>query len=288
MSPASSRRPYRTDLTDAQWAEIAPSLTAWRAQRTGRGLGINPPRVDLREVFNALIYLDRTGCQWDLLPHDLPAWQTVYHYFAYWRDEGVFSQLNIDLIRLVRRDEDRAEGPSLAILDSQSVKTSTSVPLSDQGTDGNKKLTGRKRHIAVDILGLLLAVLVTGANVSDTYGGRKLLDTVHALFPTVEAALVDGGYQDSLPAYGANQGIAVTKVTRNTEVRGFTVIPKRWIVERTIGWLMFHRRLVRDFENRPDSSSSMIRIAMIDNMLRRITHQNTITWHEPDNLALVA
>lgn len=144
----------------------------------------------------------------------------MYHYFAHWRDEGVFDQLNTDIVRLVGRDEDRADSPTLAILDSQSLKTSTSVPPSDQGTDGNKELTGRKRHIAVDILGLLLAGLATGANVSDTCGGRKLLDSVHALFPTVEGALVDGGCQDSLQAYGANQGIVVTKVTRTLRSEG--------------------------------------------------------------------
>jgi transposase len=286
MTDTTPRRPYRTDLTDAQWALIAPALTGWREQRTTRGLGIHPPTAELREVFNALIYLDRTGCQWDLLPHDFPPWQTVYGYFADWRDEGIFTQLNIDLVGLTRTDAGRADGPTLAILDSQSIKTSTSVPLSDQGADANKKLTGRKRHIAVDILGLLLALLVTGANVSDTYGGRKLLDNVHAAYPTVRTALVDGGYQDSLPAYGAKLGITVIKVMRNPEAKGFEVIPKRWIVERTFGWHMFHRRLVRDFENRPDSSSSMIRIAMIDNMLHRITHQNTPSWHYLPELAL--
>lgn len=212
----------------------------------------------------------------------------MYGYFAAWRDEGVFAQLNIELVCLTRTDAGRTDGPTLAILDSQSIKTSTNVPLSDQGTDGNKKLTGRKRHIAVDIMGLLLAVLVTGANVSDTYGGRRLLDIVHATYPTVRTALTDGGYQDSLPAYGAKLGITVIKVTRNSETKGFQVIPKRWIVERTFGWHMFHRRLVRDFENRPDSSSAMIRTAMIDNILRRITHQKIPNWHYPDNLELAA
>lgn len=157
--------------------------------------------------------------------------------------------------------------------------TSTASPRLRPGTrlpswrpcHNGKKLVCRKRHIAVDILGLLLAVLVTDANATDAYGGRKLLDAVHTNYPTVRTALVDGGYRESLIAHDAKLGITVIKVMRNPQAKGFEVIPKRWIVERTFGWHMFHRRLIRDFENRPDSSSSMSRIAMINNMLRRIT-----------------
>ena len=128
MTDTAPRRAYRTDLTDDQRAVIEPVLTAWRKARTARGLGINPPRVNLREIFNALIYLDRAGCQWNLLPHDFPPYQTVYGYFAAWRDEGVFTDLNINLVRLARREAGREDDPTLTILDSQSIKTSTSVP----------------------------------------------------------------------------------------------------------------------------------------------------------------
>lgn len=214
----------------------------------------------------------------------------MYGYFADWRDEGVFSQLNINLVRLTRTDVGREDGPTLAVLDSQSVKTSTSVPTSDQGVDPNKAIVGRKRHIAVDILGLLLALLVTGANVSDTYGGRKLLDAVHAAYPTVRTALVDGGYQDSLVKYGATLGITVIKVKRNPEVKGFVVIPKRWIVERTLCNRLAHvpppagprfreppRQLLGHDPHRDDRQHAP-----------PPHHQNTPNWCDPINLELAA
>lgn len=164
-----TRRPYPSDLSDARWELIEPVLSAWRFERRGRALDFGrPPRHDLREIMNAILYVDRTGCQWAYLPHDFPPHQSVYGYFARWADEGVFAQLNGLLRQLLREKEGRNAEPSACVIDAQSVKTSTSVPAASQGIDAGKKIAGRKRSIVTDTLGLLLAVLVTAASVQDS------------------------------------------------------------------------------------------------------------------------
>ncbi|SBT96024.1 Transposase DDE domain-containing protein [Streptomyces sp. DI166] len=155
---------------------IQPVLAAWRFERRGRALDFGrPPVHDLREIMDAILYVDRTGVQWRL-PHDFPPWETVYGYFAKWQKDGVFAQLNGLLRELVRQQEGRNATPSACVLDAQSVKTSTSVPASSQGTDAGKKIVGRKRSIVTDTIGLLLAVLVTAASVQDSVAGTQLLD----------------------------------------------------------------------------------------------------------------
>lgn len=166
------RRAYPSDLSDARWELIEPVLTAWRFERRGRALDFGrPPEHDLREIMNAILYVDRTGVQWRYLPHDLPNWNTVYGYFAKWQADGIFAQLNGLLRELVRQQEGRNAKPSACVIDAQSVKTSTSVPAATQGTDNAKKIVGRKRSIVTDTLGLLLAVLVTAADVQDSVAG---------------------------------------------------------------------------------------------------------------------
>lgn len=273
---SAARRPYRTDLSDARWVLIEPILTEWRTARPG--LGIAKIQHDLREIVNAILYVNRTGIAWEYLPHDFPPYKTVYGYFAQWERDGTTEQIH-DLLRgRVRRAAGRAEEPTAAILDSQTVKTSGNVPESSQGIDAGKKIKGRKRHIVTDVLGLLLVVLITAASVQDTTAGRDLIDELAALRPDVTVAWVDSGYQRSVIERGAAYGIDVQVMSKDPAQRGFKPQRKRWSVERTFGWLMLHRRLARDYETLPTRSRTMIHWAMIDNMSRRLTEESTPSW----------
>ena len=278
----SERSAYPSDLSDARWELIEPVLAAWRYERHGRALSFGrPPRHDLREIMNAILYVDRTGVQWRYLPHDFPNWNTVYGYFAKWQADGIFAQLNSLLRELVRQREGRNAEPSACVIDAQSVKTATSIPSTSQGTDAGKKIVGRKRSIVTDTLGLLLAVLVTAASVQDSVAGTQLLDQVAATHASIRKAWVDGGYRKHLVEHAATLGIDMEIVQRTPGTRGFTPIPKRWAVERTYGWLMLHRRLARDYETLPTRSEAMIHLAMTDLTARRLTGEATISWRDP-------
>lgn len=179
-------------------------LSAWRFEGRGRAPDFGrPPRHDLREIMNAILYVDRTGCQWAYLPHDFPPRRSVYGYFARWAEEGIFAQFNGLLRQLLREKEGRDAEPSACVIDAQSVKTSTSVPAASQGIDAGKKIAGRKRSIVTDTLGLLLAVLVTAASVQDSVAGTRLIDQVAAEHPTVRKVWVDGGYRQHLVEHAA-------------------------------------------------------------------------------------
>ncbi|GGZ01863.1 DDE transposase [Streptomyces poonensis] len=229
---------------------------------------------------NAILYVDRTGIPWRYLPHDFPPHQTVYGYFAHRQQDGVLTRLTGLLRRLVREAEGRSGEPSACVLDSQTIKTSANVPRTGQGTDAGKRIIGRKRHLGCDTLGLLLTVLVTAAGVSDTAAGVTLLSRIAAAHPHVRKAWVDAGYRTTAIDHGARLGIAVEPASRPPGSRGFTVIPRRWTIERSIGWLMHHRRLARDYETHPHRSEAMIQLAMIDLMARRLTGENTPNWHD--------
>ena len=186
------QRPYPSDLSDARWELLEPTLTAWRVERRGKGLDIGrPPEHDLRRIMDAILYVDRTGIPWRYLPRDFAPWETVYGYFAAWQKDGVFDQLNGLLRRLVRKAGGRDAEPSACILGAQSIKTSANVPAAGQGIDAGKKIAGRKRHIGVDTVGLLLAVLVTAASVSDNVGGIRLLSNIAEGHPRVTKAWAD-------------------------------------------------------------------------------------------------
>ncbi|WP_405598196.1 MULTISPECIES: IS5 family transposase [unclassified Streptomyces] len=273
------RRRYPSDLSDARWELVEPVLTAWRAERRGRGLDIGrPPDHDLRSLLDAVLYVNRTGIPWRYLPHDYPHWNTVYAYFARWQEEGVFDQLNSLLRRQVRRQESREEEPTACVIDSQSIKTSTNVPARRQGIDAGKKIVGRKRSIVIDTVGLLLDVLVTAASVQDSIAGQTLIEKVAVEHPSVRKTWVDGGYRQHLVEHAATLGIDMHIVRRDPATRGFTVLPRRWTVERTLGWLMNHRRLARDYEAHPHRSEAMIHLAMINLMTRRLIAESTPTW----------
>ncbi|MCK9903582.1 transposase [Parafrankia colletiae] len=272
------RKPYPSDLSDARWELIAPTLHAWRQARLDRRPTGQPAQAELREVFNAILYVNRTGIAWKYLPHDFPPHGTVYFYFAAWRDEGIFARLNYDLTGLARVKAGRTLEPTACILDTQSVKTSTNVPLTSQGTDAGKKIVGRKRGIVTDTLGLLLAVTVTAAHLSDNAIGIRLLDQTKNTYQAISKTWVDTGFKNTAIEHGATLGIDVEVVPRKTGIRGFHVVKRRWVVERSLGWIMLRRRLARDYETLPANSEAMIHIAMIDNLARRITGEATLTW----------
>lgn len=230
------RRPYPSDLSDARWQLIEPVLAAWRFERRGRALDFGrPPEHDLRDIMDAILYVDRAGVQWRYLPHDFPHWNTIYGYFARWQQEGLFAQLIGLLRQLLRQKEGREAEPSACVIDAQSVKTSTSVLASSQDIDAGKKIVGRKRSRATDTMGLLLTVLVTAASVQDSIAGGQLLDQVAAEHPRIRKVWADGGYRQHLVEHAADLGIDMEITQRKPGSRGFTPIPKRWVVERTYG-----------------------------------------------------
>ena len=237
------RAAYPSDLSDARWGLIEGRLIAWRQARTEAGVRGRVAEHDLREIFNAILYVNRTGIAWRYMPHDLPPWQTVYWYFTTWTTDGIFTDLNYNLNGLVRTKTGRKAEPSASIMDSQSVKTSTNVPTATQGIDAGKRIVGRKRGIITDTLGLLLAVVVTAASASDNTIGLNPLDQATDTYPTLTNAWVDTGFRKKVVEHGAELGVDVEVVTKDPEAKGFSVIKRRWVVERTLGWLMHHRRL---------------------------------------------
>lgn len=271
---------YPSDISDARWALIEPVLSAWQAERLARSAAPVRPKYPLREIWNALLYLNRTGVQWQYLPHDFPHYQTVNAYYNSWRDEGIFEQLNADMTQLARVKEGRKPEPTAGIVDTQSVKTSGNVPAAEQGIDAGKKIVGRKRGIVTDTLGLLLAVIVMAASVTENAAGMQLLSQAKAAHPQIAHVWADSGFKNQAVEHAAAEGITLEIVQRKSDKPGFHVVKRRWVVERTIGWLMMHRRLARDYEKRDESSQAMINLAMIDNVTKRITGENTPTWRD--------
>ena len=263
MQNASST--YPTDLHDAEWQILQPLLPA-PAQR-GR-----PRERDLREILNGIFYFLRAGCAWRLLPTEFGPWSTVHDYYRRWRRQGVWAQINHTLRRQVRQAAGQAPEPSAAILDSQSIKTGDQACAS--GYDAGKKIEGRKRHVVVDTLGLLLLVMVGPANVQDRDGARPLLQAVLQWCGSLRKIWADGGYAGALVEWFGTLTIpsgCVLEIVRRLEGQtGFYILPKRWIVERTLGWLVKSRRLARDYETLPASSEAIIYLVMIRLMLKRL------------------
>lgn len=267
------RQPYPTDISEVQWLILEPLLLAV-LNLSGRG---RPRQVELREIINAIFYVLRTGCAWRMLPHDFPAWQTVYGYFRRWRESGVWEKLNDALRESVRAQAGRETQPSAAIMDSQSVKSSSVA--GERGFDAAKLVTGRKRHLLVDVLGLLLAVYVHPANVAERAGAKLLLQRAKSKgFSRLQLVWADGGYSGLLLAAWTMlvTGWLVTIVERTADMVGFQLLPRRWVVERTLAWLGRYRRLSKDYEVLAQTSEAFIYAAMVNLMLQRLARHPAI------------
>lgn len=261
------RKPYPSDLTDREWEVLKPLLPPLKERGRKR-------TVDLREIVNAIFYVLRTGCQWDYLPHDFPPADTVYGYFRRWQGDGTWERLNSVLREKVRVQANKDPTPSAAIIDSQSVKTTESARAETRGFDGGKQVKGRRRHIVVDTLGLLLAVYVAAANLPERAGAKVLFEKLAGRFPRLQLFWADGGYAgvDFIGWIKQTYQWVLEIVKRPEGARGFHLLPKRWKVERTFGWFNRSRRLSKDYEQLPAVSEAWLYVAMSHLMLRRLAH----------------
>lgn len=256
------RKTYPTDLSDEQWKLLETMLPP--SELLGR-----KRRVNLRSVFNALCYLARSGCQWRMLPLDFPKWQTVYYYFRRWRDSDYFVALNDRLRRRLHRAVGKQSEASAAIIESQSVKTDEQAE--SKGYDAGKRVKGRKRHILVDTLGLLLKAKVLTANIQDRDGAKMLFLEIKEQMPRLRLIWADGGYRGKLIIWVAVQCLWVLEIVkRRDSVKMFVPLPKRWIVERTFSWLNRNRRLSKDYERKIESSEAFLYFSMSILMLKRL------------------
>ena len=261
---APTRKPYISDLSDLEWKVIKHLLPK------AKGFGC-PRNVDLREILNAIFYVQRTGCQWEMLPHDFPPYTTVYGYFQKWQRKGIWQQIHDQLRSKLREKLGRKPQSTVAIADSQSVKT-TEKRGTVYGFDGGKKVKGRKRHIIVDSQGLLIGLLVSEANASERLGAIVIFHESKEKLTQLEVVWVDQGYSGDNFAQAVKQicGEEVQVEVIKRKSKEFEVLPKRWIVERTFGWFNRFRRLSKDYELSTEFSTAMIYSSLIRLMTRRL------------------
>ncbi len=264
MKDVSAPRPYPSDLTDEEWSLIASMVPV----KTGG----RPAIHSRRRIVDAILYVNRTGCAWRMMPHDFPPWDTVYWYFQRWNADGTTDRIHDALRAAVRDAAGRDPMASAGIVDAQSVKGADTVGRGSRGYDAGKKTNGRKRHIVVDTTGLLVAVLVTAASMQDRDGGRLVLAKARMAMPSIARVWADGGYAGQLVDF-ARQRLQVTlQIVRKPKGQHtFEALPRRWVVERTLSWLVRCRRLGHDYERLPAHAEAMVKWSMIGLMARRLS-----------------
>jgi transposase len=263
---------YDSSLTDAEWAVIEPLLP-----QRDPALGGRPVKHPRRLVIDSILYVLVTSASWRQMPRDLVRWDVAYRWFRAWSADGTWARIHDQLRDLVRAAEGRDPQPSAAVLDSQSAKSAEGGE--DIGYDAGKRVRGRKRHLLVDTNGLVLRAVVHSASVQDRAGAKRVLAGLHRDFPHIALVWVEGGYvnavDDSLVGWAQRcERVDVVAVPRDADVRGFQMLPRRWVVERTFGWLGRCRRLARDYERKSAHAEAMIQVAMIKLMAARLAGED--------------
>lgn len=257
------RTAYMTDLTDAQWAIIEPFV------RPTVGKSGRPAEIDRRWIVNGILYVLGTGCQWRNLPHDLPKEGIIRYYIKKWTEDRTIVTIHAFVLAETRRSQERDSEPTACIIDSQTVKTAAGI--GESGYDGGKGIKGRKRHMAVDTYGNVLDVVVSSANITDAEGGTYSLGNVASSHPQMSKAWADHAYSGIIDDIRTWYGIELEIVPQIADQQTFIPLPRRWVVERSIAWIANYRRLVKDYERRPEISESYILLASIHVMLRRLS-----------------
>ena len=248
---------YSSNVSDSQWQIISKYLDIERNRK-----------YELREIINAILYLVKTGCQWRMLPGDFPNWSIVYYYFSVWKQDGTLEQIHESLIEKIRKQHNKNEEPSVGIIDAQSVKN-TLVSSQDKGFDAGKKIKGIKRHIIVDTLGLILAVVIQSASVQDRDGAISVIDKLTENWKKIIKIFADSGYRGELIAKVQTRFKIELEIIKRNELHTFKVLPKRWIVERTFAWIDTNRRNSKNYERLNNTSVAMVHLAAIRIMLNR-------------------
>jgi putative transposase len=248
---------YTTNLSDNQWQFIANNLDVARSRK-----------YELREVFNAILYLVKTGCQWRLLPGDFPKWQIVYYYFRVWKSSEIIEVIHESLVEKIRKEKGKNEEPTVGIIDAQSVKN-TLVSSQDKGFDAGKKIKGIKRHILVDTLGLVLAVVIQSASVQDRDGAISVIEKMRESWKKVIKIFADSGYRGQLIKTVKTRFEIELEIIKRNELHIFKILSKRWIVERTFAWIDTNRRNSKNYERLNNTSVAMVHLSAIRIMLNR-------------------
>jgi len=259
----SQRKPYPSDLTDAQWIILAPYIPT---AKSNRSIGGCPEIYPKREIVNAILYVVSSGCRWCDVPHDLPPGPTAWYYFNAWSKSGRWKKINRIIRRMVRKKRGRNEDPSVLIIDSQTAK---GVDITEHsGYDAGKKTKGRKRHLLTDTQGLVAEALVHSAGIQDRDGAKLLLRSAKNVLATVGKIYADGGYAGKLIEWVKKKYNIVLEIVKRSDLKGFVVLPKRWIIERTNAWVSKARRLAKEYERKTRNQESMIYVRMIQLMVR--------------------